>query len=402
MEGPLSGVRVIEMGTMAALPAGAAILADWGAEVIKVEDPAGGDPARVFNVTPTASGDASVTPLWEQANRNKKSVTIDTRLPEGRAAFLRLIAASDVFVTSMRPASLERAGLTYEELKEVNPRLIYTHLSGFGRQGDDNWRPGYDALCFWARSGLALSLAEPGAGPVGQRPALGDHTTSIAVAAGVAAALFAREKTGRGQEVQASLFHTGLWVTSMDLVTAGVSKTDVMKMSRGQVLNPLTTTYQTSDGWLQLVNLQMERFWEPFCRAVDRTDLIEDPRFKTREAQIERAGELVEIFQGEFAKRNRAEWIERLDAEGVRWGTVQTTLEATEDKQAWDNGYFHRIEHPDAGTVDLVTSPLQFTETPASIRTTSPELGQNTEEVLLEVGFSWEELEELKDKGVLL
>ena len=400
--GPLDGIRVIEMSTWGALPGGGAILGDWGAEVIKVEEPkGGGDPARAFALVSNTQGTGQIAPVWEQDNRNKKGVTIDVGTPEGHDAILRLIKKADVFLTSSRRPTLRKLGLAYDDLKKENPRLIMCHLSGFGPKGADADRPGYDALCFWARAGFALALA-PGDEPIGQRPALGDHVTSIAIAGGVAAALVAREKTGRGQHVQASLFHSGLWVSSVDQVTVAMTKQNIGKFTRGVAGNPLVGTFQTADGWIQMVNLQPDRYWEPFCRAAECEDLLSDPKYDSLEKRAERAGELMGIFQKSFIKRPTNEWIPRFDEHGVRWGKIQTILDASKDEQAWANGYFHPIEHPDAGSMNLVTSPIQFSDTRTSIETTAPMLGQHTEEVLLDAGFSWEELEALKDKGVIL
>ena len=402
MAGVLDGVRVIEVSTWAALPGAGAILSDWGADVTKVEDPGtGGDPVRGFNLTPTANG-SSLSPTWEQDNRNKKSVTINVRAPEGREALLRLLSDADVFLTSTRPKSLEQMRLSWEHLKEHNPRLVMAHLSGYGPKGPDSERPGYDALCFWARGGIALSLADDDAPPISPRPAFGDHITSVTVAAGVAAALYAREKTGRGQMVQLSLLHAGVWASSGDQVMAAMTNTDVFKMSRRRIGNPLTNTYQTADGWIQLVNLQADRFWEPLCRAVSRTDLIPDERFGSMEKRAEHGVDLVKLFEVEFIKRTTADWVPLLDAEGIRYGKIQTTLESVHDEQSWANGYFEKVEHPDSGSLNLVTSPMQFSENESTIRSTAPMLGQNTEEVLLEAGYSWEDLESLKDKGVIL
>lgn len=403
MAGPLAGVRVIEMSTWGALPGGGAILADWGAEVIKVEEPqGGGDPARNFNVTRRPDGSGPIGPVWEQDNRNKKSATIDVNQPEGQEALRRLVKKADVFLTSTRPKTLERLNISYEHLKKVNPRLVFVHLSGFGPKGPDSERPGYDALCFWARSGTAIALAGAGNPPVGQRAAMGDHTTSIAIAAGVAAALFAREKTGKGQQVQTSLFHTGLWFTSVDQVACAHSQQDTTAMPRGVIGNPLVGSYKCKDGWLQMVNLQADRFWEPFCLAVGRPDLAKDERYSTIEKRAPHAQALMEEFQKEFEKKTVREWIPILDKYGIRWGKVQTVLEATKDEQAWANGYFTTLEHPEAGKVQLVMSPVQFSDTKPEVKSPAPMLGQHTEEVLQEAGYSWEQIEQLKEQGVIL
>ena len=399
---PLTGIKVIELATWAALPGGGAILADWGAGVIKIEDPTTPDPLRGFSHIAGGADHPGVAPSFEQKNRNKRDITLDVSKPRGQEVLRGMLEKADVFITSMRPKTLARNGIDYESLRQINPRLVMVHLSGFGHKGPDADRPGYDALCFWARSGLALSLAEPDAPPIGQRPALGDVTTSIAVAGGVSAALFDRERTGRGKLVLASLYGTGLWIAAGDLVTSFASGQDVQRRSRKEVTNPLVNGYQTASGWLQLVNLQSDRFWEPLCRAVGRSDLIDDERFNTAMKRAENGRALVAIFEEEFAKRTTEEWIPRLDAEGIRWGKVQTTLETTRDEQAWSNGYFQKLEHPDVGEITLVSSPLQFDGEPSPIESSAPQIGQHTEEVLLEMGFSWDDLEELKSQRVIL
>ena len=402
VEKPLAGIRVIELASWAALPGGGAILADWGAEVLKIEDPRGGDPTRGFSLTPTPDGSAQVAPIWEQNNRGKKSIALDGRTTAGRDALRRLVARADVFMTSSRPLSLERQGLSYAALREANPRLIYVHLSGYGPKGDDSWRPGFDMLCFWARAGIAKGLAGPGQDPINQRPAMGDHAVSIAIAGAVSAALFQRERTGEGQFIQASLYHTGLWINSVDVVTSFITKRDAAPLTRWMVQNPLVNSYKTKDGWIQLVNLQSDRFWQPLCRAVGRPDLAADARYAGMEDRARHGAALVAAFAEEFAKRTIAEWGPLLDAEDIRWGRIQSVLEATQDPQAQANGYFQTLEHPEAGSVTVVTSPIIFGDTPPQAQGAAPLLGRHTEEVLLESGFSWEEMDRLKSSGAIL
>jgi crotonobetainyl-CoA:carnitine CoA-transferase CaiB-like acyl-CoA transferase len=399
---PLEGIRVIEIGTWVALPGGCATLADWGAEVVKVEHPAGGDPARGWRLTPTPDGRAELAVMWEQDNRNKKSLALDVERPEGREVLRGLLATADVFATSQRPEHLEEMGLAYRDLSALNPRLVMVHLSGFGPRGPDHWRPGYDALCFWARSGFALTMATPEGEPVMSPPAVGDHTASLAIAGGVAAALLARARTGRGRLVQASLFHAGLWASSIDQVTAGITGREVGKLTRRSPVNPLSNSYATADGWIQLLNLQSDRFWAPFCRALERPDWLEDPRFATAEARAAHGLDLVALCEAEFARRPTAEWARRLDAEGVRWGHIQSVLAATRDRQAWDNGYFQRVAHTAAGALTLVTSPVQFDGTTEVLTQAAPELGQHTEELLLDAGYAWDDLARLKAEKVIL
>ncbi len=403
MPGPLTGTKVVEMASWAALPGGGAILTDWGAEVVKVEEPgAGGDPTRAFSLTKTADGKHELGPVWEQNNRNKKSVALDARPPEGQAVLRRLLEQADVFITSTRPQTLERLGLSYADLEQLNPRLILLHLSGYGPKGPDAERPGFDMLCFWARSGLALAMAGEDGIPVNQRPAIGDHSAALAIAGAVAAALYQREKTGHGQFIQTSLYHTGLWVNSYDTVASLISRKEARSLLRDFVQNPLVNSYKTTDGWIQLVSLQSDRWWAPFCRAVGRSDLIGEQRYASAASRANHGAELVQLFSAEFAKQATAAWQPRLDAESIPWGKIQSVLDATTDPQAHANNYFQRVEHLDAGTLELVTSPVQFGGQPSPITSAAPMLGQHTEEVLLEAGYSWDEIGVLKDKGVIL
>lgn len=398
---PLRGVKVIELATWAALPGGGAILADWGADVVKIEDPRAPDPLRGFAHTAGGLEHRNLAPSFEQKNRNKRDITLDVSHPRGQEVLRTLLKHADVFITSMRPKTLLQYGVDYSSLKKLHPGLVMVHLSGFGHKGPDADRPGYDALCFWARAGFATSLAEPGAPPVSQRPAQGDVTTSIAVAAGVCAALFDRSQTGKGKLVLASLFGTGLWVEGSDLATSFATGKDVKKMSRRESTNPLVGSYRTADGWIQLVNLQSDRFWEPLCRALERPDLMVDERFCDPMRRAENGRLLVEICEREFMKRTTKEWVPRLDAHGIRWGKVQTVLEATRDPQSWANHYFQKVQHPDAGEITLVSSPLQFDGEPSPIRHAAPEIGQHTEEVLLEAGLSWEDINGLREARVV-
>jgi len=403
MAGPMRGVRVIEMATWAAIPGCASILADWGADVIKVENPQGGDPYRGYAHSPISQGDTPLTPSFEQKNRNKRSVTLDVATAEGYDALLRLLAGADVFMTNSRPETLQRLGVDYQTLHGMNPRLVGVYLYGYGHKGPDANRPGYDALCFWARSGLAMSLSQTEDEPAGQRPAIGDTTTALALTSGVSAALFERERTGQGRQVIATLYGTALYITGSDMAQVFATGQDVRRVTRRNVGNPMTTSYRASDGkWMLLANMQFDRFWAPLCKAVGRPDLIEHPRFDTGEKRAENAAELVSIFEKVFATKSRDEWMSVLDAEGIRSGKVQTPLEAAGDEQAWASGFFQRIPHPDGGETTYVSSPVQFDGEMSTIKTVSPQLGQHTEEVLLEAGYSWQEIDALRDHEAIL
>lgn len=403
MAGALSGVKIVELAIWAAAPAGGGIMADWGAEVIKVEDPHGGDPFRAFLSTGVGASQASsINGYFESDNRNKKSVTVDVHEKEGQEVVYRLVEQADVFLTNLRPAALERFGMTYAALKARNPRIIYVGVTGYGPVGPERDRAAFDYAGFWARAGMMATIGEPDAPPAGQRPGMGDHTTSIAVAGATAAALFARERTGQGQEVQLSLYRTGVWVDSMDIQSALISRQNVPRLSRKTVGNPLFNSYQAKDGkWFQLVNLQSDRHWPAFCEVIERPDLLRDARFADAATRREHGGALVAILDVIMLTKTRVEWGTLLDAAGVFWAPVQTVEDVINDPQAKANGAFVPVQISSGEKIELVATPVDFSVTPADTRTGAPELGQHTEEMLLDYGYSWEDLAQLRERGVI-
>lgn len=403
MAGVLEGVKVIELATWAAAPAGGGIMADWGAEVIKVEDPDGGDPFRGFLSTGVGAATSSaINGSFDSDNRNKKSIAVDIRTPAGREIVYRLVAQADVFLTNFRPAAIERYGMSYSLLKARNPRLIYVGVTGYGPVGPEKDRAAYDYAGFWARSGIMATIGEPDAPPPGQRPGMGDHTTSLAVVAATTAALFARARTGGGQEVQLSLFRIGMWVDSMDIQTALLSRQDVPRLSRTAVGNPLFNAYRAKDGkWFQLVMLQSDRHWPVLCKTIGRTDLARDARFVDAAARRTHGQALVAILDTELATKTRAEWAAIFDAAGLFWGPVQTVEDVIHDPQARANGAFVSVDHPSGQTIEMVATPIDFGATPAQTLRAAPELGQHTEEVLLAAGYTWKDLARLKEQGVI-
>ncbi len=403
MVGALAGVKIVELAIWAAAPAGGGIMADWGAEVLKIEDPDGGDPFRAFLSTGVgAAQTSSINGSFESDNRNKKSVAADVRTKEGQEIVYRLVETADVFLTNFRPAALERYKMTYADLKARNPRLIYVGVTGYGPVGPEKDRAAFDYAGFWARAGMMATIGEPDAPPPGQRPAMGDHTSGITVAGATAAALFARERTGIGQEVQLSLYRTGMWVNSMDIQTALITRQNVPRLSRKNVGNPLFNCYRAKDDkWFQLVNLQSDRHWPAFCDVIDRPDLLRDPRFIDAAARRENGAALVAILDEALLAKTRAEWGALFDAAEVFWAPVQTVEDVINDPQAKANGGFVSAPISSGETIAMVATPIDFSATPAHTRTGAPELGQHTEEVLLAHGYAWEELAKLKTQGVI-
>jgi crotonobetainyl-CoA:carnitine CoA-transferase CaiB-like acyl-CoA transferase len=398
MEGPLSGLRVLEVANWLAAPAGCALLADFGAEVIKVEVP-GGDPLRGFMAQ--VGIDVPLNPAFEQCNRGKKGITLNLEPPEAREILYRLVKGADVVVTNLLPHRRQRYGLTYEELVEHRPDIVYVSLTGYGSEGPDRDRPGYDYAAFWARSGIMGLLGEPDDPPPPQRPGMGDNTSALVLAGSVAMALLARERTGQGQEVDISLHNTGIWVLAND-VQAALVGVDLPRPSRRSFPNPLWNSYRSRDGrWLMLVMLVSDMYWPQFCRATDRDDLEKDPRFATFQDRYLNREELIAILDDLFAQRTLDEWAQALDEQGCIWAPAQTVKEVISDPQSRARGAFIEIDHPTAGKIELVDTPIKFGKSRVGVRGPAPELGQHTEEVLLEAGYTWDDIVRVRDEGLI-
>jgi formyl-CoA transferase len=397
MEGPLAGVRVLEVANWYAAPAGCALMADLGADVIKVEPP-GGEALRGFL---TMGADLSYNFVFELPNRGKRGMTLNLAAPKAREVIDRLLPGTDVFVTNLLPYRREKYGLTYGELIEHRPDLIYVSLTGYGSTGPDRNRPGYDYAAFWARSGIMNSLGEPGDPPPPQRPAMGDMTNALVAAGSVAMALLARDRTGEGQEVDISLQNTGIWVLSGDLQGA-LHGVDSPKPSRREMPNPLWNSYRTKDDrWIQLVMLVPDMYWPQFCLAIEREELEKDDRFATFQSRGANREELIAILDDVFAGRTLEEWDKALDEHGIIWAPAQTLTEVVNDPQARARGAFAKMEHPNAGEVEIVNTPVKFGKSEVGVRGPAPEVGQHTEEVLLEAGFDWDDILKLRDDSVI-
>jgi crotonobetainyl-CoA:carnitine CoA-transferase CaiB-like acyl-CoA transferase len=400
IRGPLKGIKVVELGIWVAGPAAAAVLGDWGAEVIKIENPAGGDPVRALMALGIPF-ELPVNPSLELDNRNKRSVTVNIQTPEGVAVVRRLLRDADVFVSNLRSAALRRAGLAYEDLRSENPRLIYAGISGYGTRGPEKDRAAFDYAAFWARAGAMASLGEPEGPPPSQRPAMGDHPAGLALAGAVAAALFHRERSGEGQEIHLSLFHAGMWMMATDVQTCLITGLAPSPTGRA-VPNPLWNHYQAKDGkWFHLVMLQPDRYWPGFCEAIERPDLLADERYANVFTRVQHSQELIGLLDTIFATKTCAEWGEAFDRHGLVWGPVQSIAEVVHDPQAHANDVFAKVAHRSGDEIQLVRSPIEFSATPADIRHAAPELGEHTEEVLLETGYTWDDIAALKEKGAI-
>jgi crotonobetainyl-CoA:carnitine CoA-transferase CaiB-like acyl-CoA transferase len=397
MAGPMEGIRVVELAFWVAGPSAAGVLADWGADVIKIEPP-NGDPFRGLFLN-SAGLEVPANPPFELDNRGKRSIALDFRTDEGRAIAARLVDRADVFVTNLRPAALERVGLDWPTLSAKNPRLIYAGITGYGDEGPDRDRPAYDVGAFWSRAGIAAALTSPGGDPPMQRGAMGDHIAGITGAGAVAAALFVRERTGRGQFVSTSLYRIGMFVLGWDLNTTLRLGIPAMPMTRTAMPNPVISSYRAGDDkWFWLLGLQGDRHWPDLLRAIGHPELANDPRFANMRARRENCAELVALLDSIFATKPLAEWGTILDAANMWWAPVQTTTEVVADPQARAAGGFVSVPVVDGAPVEMVASPVDFSDTRWAPRANAPELGQHTEEILLELGYDWESIAALKEK----
>ncbi len=398
----LSNIKVVDFTTWAFAPSACAILGDWGAEVIKIETPDGGDPARgtagISNLPLT-----DIRFLWELDNRNKRSAAINLKTKQGKDIVQRMVRDCDVFVSNIRADPLQRLGLDYDALSKTNPKLIYAHASGYGGKGMERERAGYDYAAFWARSGIMDIVGEPGSIPPQQPSGFGDHTSSIALACGIVLALYNRERFGIGQKVEVSLFGTALWCSSISLLTAIYSGKAPPKPSRKERINPLYNSYQVRDGrWIMLVCMQSDRYWPAFCRVLGREELKDDPRFNTHSKRMENNKALISILDEALLNKTTEEWGRLFDENGILWAPAQSFWETAHDPQALDNEFIVDQNHPTYGTIKTVASPIKFSKTPAMIRSPAPELGQHTEEILLELGYTWEDITAFKKAGAIL
>ncbi len=400
MPGPMEGVRVVELGVWIAGPAAGLILADWGADVVKIEPPGAGDPARSFSRM--LGGDLPFNPPFEMDNRSKRSIALDVSQPQGHALAIELIERADVFVTNVRPSALARLGLDPGALMSVHPRLVYALLTGYGMEGPDADRAAYDIAAFWARSGVAGLLTQPGGQPPFQRGGMGDHGAGLSAAAGICAALYARERTGRGQLVATSLLRQGLYTISFDLATALRFGVSIAVGDRKTMGNPSINCYRDRDGrWFWVVGLEGERHWPPLARAVGRPEWVQDPRFATPQARAQNAAELIAMLDAIFATRTRDEWSEIFDAEeDFWWSPVQSVEEVLADPQVAASGGI--VDVPDGtSTTPFPATPVDFAGTPWWPRWMAPGLGQHTDEVLAELGRDAAAIAALRRSGVV-
>ncbi len=399
----LAGVRVIEASMYAFAPSAGAVLADWGADVIKVVPPETRDPMNGNPIAGLPDRAVDVAFMWEITNRGKRCVGIDQRTEAGQQVIAALVRRADVFITNLLPSARRRFHIDVDDLRAIKSDLIYARASGHGPAGPESDAGGFDHTDFWARTGMAHAASmvsdefvpQPG-------PALGDLASGAFLAGGIAAALFRRERTGQGSLVDVSLLSSGMWMFSPGVVASELYDIDAIPRNRHLLLpNPFVAAYATRDDRLvYLSGIQTEKHVETFFHAVNRSDVLADPRFTTAQSRAENAPACIALLDEIFATRDLAEWTEILSRLATPWSLVQTAREAANDIQARSNNFVISVQK-DATRYPLVASPAQFDDKPPLLAP-APDHGEHTEAVLLEHGYSWDDIVQLKIDGAVL
>lgn len=401
---PLEGVKVVEMATFIAVPAVGRILADLGAEVVKIES-AKGDNLRFTAPNEGRPSDPHEDTNFDLENANKKGIVLDLRADKGREVLFRMLDQADIFLTNWRPQALVRKNLDYESLKDRYPKLVYANLTGFGEKGPDKDLPGFDYTAFFARSGWSGSLYQKGTVPSNLIPAIGDHQGAMALTIGVLAALYRAKLTGQGEKVSTNLLHTAIWVQAFGIQGAQYG-TEFGGMTypfdRRDNQLPYQPAVKTKDGrFLQVMGPNFGIYWGKILQAIGRTDLLDDPVMSDQRAMIKenRLGEAYDVIQEGFAQKTAAEWIPILNELDVPVALCATYDEVVKDEQAWANDVFYEMDYP-RGKKALVTTPIDLENTPLPEYKKAPLLGADTESVLSDLGYSADEIKAMIDENV--
>lgn len=400
----LAGIKVLEVAAWTFVPAGGAVLAEWGAEVIKVEPRDGGDPQRgLVSSGLIPSGPGGVNYIIEVPNRGKKSIGIDLSTPGGCEVLYELAKSADVFLTNYLPSARAKLGIDLEDLRAVNPDIIYVRGSAHGPKGEDADSPGYDGVSYWSRGGIAYALSGAEADPVGARPAFGDVMGGLTIAGGVAAALFKRQRTGETSVIDVSLLGLAAWNLGPDVTSARIfDRNPEPTKDRRKMPNPLVNNYRTADGrWITLMMLQQGRYWAEVLTLLGLEDVLHDPELADDISRYTRRGEIIDRFDEVFGSRPLADWINILKPLSGAWSVLQTPIELHDDSAVIANGYIPQVRTQSGTEFGMPVNPVQFDEVQV-VPSGAPEHGQHTEELLLEAGVAWDDIEQYKQDGAIL
>ncbi len=401
---PLAGVKVLDLSTLLAAPISALALADWGADVIKVEPLTGDYLARMIGATMNCPFKPDDNICFEIINRNKRGIAVDMKTDEGKAIIHKLLTNTDVMITNFRPEALKRLDMDYESVSKKFPRLIYAYLNGYGDKGQDRNKPGFDLAAYFVRSGISVEFGEPGTEPLPPVAGFGDTTTGTFLAGGICAALLNRARTNKGCKVQIALYSAALWSLSLDIASANNTEGGWGRPSRSKPRHGLLNSYKTSDGrWLTIMAVDHDRYWSVFCKKVLRIpELADDPRFSKVLAAIENGESQAEIIRCEFEKHALAELIHRLREADVVYEVCQRWHEIKYDPQAIENNFIMKYELPSGRTDWIVGNPIKFNGEDMVVSRRAPLLGEHGAEVLKEIGYSPDQITALREKKIVI
>jgi crotonobetainyl-CoA:carnitine CoA-transferase CaiB-like acyl-CoA transferase len=399
--GILAGLRVIDCGTYVAGPASTTVMSDFGADVIKIERPEGGDLWRLWWITP-GTARCEINYSWLLTSRNKRSLALDLTRPEGREVLVRLVKTADVFVTNYQASLLSKFRLDFDDLSPLNPRLVYAHVTGYGEVGEDADAPAFDALAYWARSGLMTSVTGSDGSPAMPRPAIGDHPTAMSLFAAIMLGLFNRERTGRGSKVSTSLLASGVWAHGCDLQARICNATFPARTAGTNPINPLIHGYMSRDGKVFiLVQLDPDREFPRLCSGLGAPELATNPMFATVASRTQYAAELFAILQSQFESRDLAELRIIFREHDIKWSTLPTIDEVIADAQVRDSGAFVDLALPGGETIQTINSPLFVSGAEKRAPAPAPEIGAHTREVMRELGYGDEAIDAMAKNGTV-
>ncbi len=396
---PLEGIRVIEYANYVAAPVTGRLLADWGAEVIKIE-PLTGDSMRFVGMQWNFPIEDEENPLFEIENSGKKGILVDTNSKEGVELVYKLLEKADIFVTNTRQKALDKSGLNYETMKKKAPHIIYGHLLGYGDNGPAKDNPAFDYTAYFARGGIAMSLMEKDTSPCNPVAGLGDHAAGMSLAAGILAALFKQKETGKGERVTVSLFHTAVF--GMGIMVSAAKYDYKMPITRRQPPNPLNTTYKCADGeWVQLAFFQYDKWFPGFCDIVIERPDLKGSKYSTMKSAVNYTEEFVIMMEEEFIKRPFAEWADRLQKAGIPYEKLATPHDVLNDEQCWANDYLIKHTYDNGNEGVIYNTPVMFTENKRGDYVRAPYMGEHTAEIMEELGLDESEIENLKVEKII-